>query len=64
MIMYLTFDRDHPLRDGWIEVEADDCLDAQKKSKKLFCGGVWCMYYKDDFHPEYFPAGKLGETIR
>lgn len=63
MIFCLTFGQDHPLKDGWIEIDAVDSNDARNKAFKLF-GREWAFVYsKLEFNPKYFSLGKLGKTL-
>ena len=67
MTFYLTFNCLHPLEKGWIEIEADTVQSARNKTVRHF-GRHWStLYPPDKFDGEYknfFPLGKLGETLR
>lgn len=61
---FVTFGQAHPLKDNWIEVEADN----EKEARELvfiMLGKFWAFMY-DEKHmtPEYFPKGKVGNTLR
>uniref|UniRef100_A0A6M3KZZ5 Uncharacterized protein n=1 Tax=viral metagenome TaxID=1070528 RepID=A0A6M3KZZ5_9ZZZZ len=63
-IFCLTFASDHPLGNHWIEVEAADEGVARKRIFEVF-GEKWgFLYAKEHFKSEYFPAGKVGKTLR
>ncbi len=64
MIFCVTFGQVHPLRDNWIEVEAEN----ERIARELVfarLGDKWAfMYSRDRFTPQDFPSGKAGWTIR
>jgi hypothetical protein len=61
---YLTFGQQYPWRNGWVEVEAPDYEKARDYVEEIF-GNKWSnLLGEDKFDPSYFPAGKLGETIK
>jgi hypothetical protein len=63
MIFCITFGQDHPLRDGWIEINAVDSMDARNKAFETF-GRHWSFIYSNlEFNPKYFPLGKIGRTL-
>jgi hypothetical protein len=63
MTYCITFASDHPAANHWVEVEAEDELEARRIAFKNF-GSKWSMIYlRENFNSPYFPAGKLGETI-
>ena len=60
----VTFGQSHPLRDGWIEVEAESESSARELAFDIL-GQKWSfMYAKDTFDDYYFSGGKYGTTIR
>lgn len=61
---YLTFGQKYPWRNGWVEVEALTYEIAREWVEKIF-GSQWSNLKEEkDFDKSYFPAGKLGETIK
>jgi hypothetical protein len=61
---YLTFGQQYPWRNGWVEVEAPDFETARRWVENIF-GFNWSDLKKEDeFDKSYYPAGKLGETIK
>lgn len=63
-IFYLTFGQKYPWRNGWVEVLAPDYKHALKYVEDIF-GLAWSnLYTEENFKKEYFPAGKIGETIK
>lgn len=61
---YLTFGQQYPWRNGWVEVEAVDYETARKWVEDIF-GSDWSNLTEEDkFKKEFYPAGKLGETIK
>ncbi len=66
MKFYLTFGQGHPLRNGWVEVEANSFYEAHEKAFKFF-GKFWSMLYLEkefEKHQNYFPDGKVGRTLK
>ena len=64
MKFYLTFGQDHPLRNGWVEIEAPTYGEVRELVHGVF-GTHWSMLYKEgEFEKEYFPLGKIGETLK
>ena len=67
MKFYLTFGQQSPLRNGWIEVEAESYEEARELVYNVF-GSRWSMLYREEGFDErvkaHFPAGKLGETLK
>jgi len=61
---YLTFGQKYPWRNGWVEVEAPDMATARKYVCDIFEGKWSNIREEKDFDKSYFPAGKLGETIK
>lgn len=59
----VTFGQDHPLRDSWVEVEADNEEVARKAVFGVFDMRWAFMYKKEHFNPDYFPGGRVGRTI-
>ncbi len=64
MIFCITFSQDHPLVDTWIEVEAPDMGIARKYAENNFPRRWASVYNIRDFHPKYFPEGKVGLTVK
>jgi len=61
---YLTFGQQYPWRNGWVEVEAPDYETARKWVIDIF-GEHWSNITPEEkFDKSYYPAGKLGETIK
>jgi hypothetical protein len=61
---YLTFYENSPFRDGWVEVEAEDYNTAAQYVMEIF-GTKWkYLYAQKSFVKRYYPAGKLGVTIK
>ena len=67
MKFYLTFGQQSPFRNGWVEVEAESWEVAHGLALDVF-GRHWSMLYREEGFNEkvkvYFPAGKLGETLK
>lgn len=61
---YLTFGRKYPWRNGWVEVLASDYETALEYVVDIF-GQAWSfLYTEEEFNKTFYPAGKLGETIK
>ena len=59
----VTFGQLHPLKDYWIEVEADNEGEA-RKALFIILGNRWAFIYPmDTFKPEGYLEGKIGRTI-
>ncbi len=58
---YIIFAQTHPLRDGWVEVEAENESDVRLYAKEHL--GAWAGYYDHPPEPRLFPLGKVGRTI-
>jgi hypothetical protein len=59
-IFYLTFGQQHPLRNGWIEVEVDIYMEAREAVFEVF-GNKWSgLYDEEHFKKELFPEGSKG----
>lgn len=57
---FLTFGQKSPARNGWISIFAESYEVARKKAIAMY-GNEWSMLYeKNEFDPEFFPAGQLG----
>jgi hypothetical protein len=64
MKFYLTFGQQSPFKNGWVEIEAGSSERARNLAFYVF-GKHWAMLYKEEeFKREYFPLGKLGETLK
>lgn len=63
-IFYLTFGGKYPWRNGWVEVEAPDYETARQWVVDIFEQKWSNLKSAENFDKSYFPAGKLGETIR
>lgn len=61
MIFYLTFGQKSPFRKGWVEIEAEDEIAAVEVARDTFGEHYSNIYEK--INAEYFPSGKLGETL-
>lgn len=61
---YLTFPVNHPLANGWVEVEAPSWGEARMLVVEHF-GAKWSFLRDEQEHnSSYFPLGKLGSTLR
>jgi hypothetical protein len=62
---YLTFgQKNSALRNGWIEVEAEEYFEAVEIVRNAF-GSDWANLYREgEFQKETFPLGKIGETLK
>ena len=64
MKYFLTFGQDHPLRNGWIEIETWAYGIARTLAFQFF-GKHWAHVYKEeDFEKGLYPSGKIGEILR
>lgn len=61
---YLTFGQKYPWRNGWVEVEAPDYDTAHEWVVDIFGVQFSHLRPEEDFDKSFFPAGKIGETIR
>lgn len=61
---YLTFGQKYPWRNGWVEVLAPDLKTAVKWVEEIFDDQYGSIYEEKDFCKKYYPAGKIGETIK
>ena len=60
---YFTFGSDHPLRDNWIEILAENGHAAREIMVAHF-GTRWAFQYEDvDWKPEYCPGGRVGRVL-
>ena len=63
MKFYVTFGQDHPLRYGYVVVEAPDMSWARAATFEVF-GPKFCTVYPPDHDmSKYHPAGAIGEPI-
>ena len=62
MIFYVTFGRVHPLRHGYVIVDADDLSIARAAVFEVF-GPKFCMVYDEQPNSHRYPAGAIGEPI-
>jgi hypothetical protein len=67
MVFHVTFGQQHPLRNGFVSIEADDRDDARRKVCSVL-GDRWAMLYNDDpqwrvIEQRSFPLGRFGEWI-
>ncbi len=61
-VFYVTFGR-RGIRDGFVKLYARDEDQAREFSRDEY-GAVWSgIYTEDDWQPEFFPAGQIGEVI-
>ena len=60
---YLTFGCKYPWRNGWVEVSAPDLETARVLVLDIFGDKYANLYTEETFKEEFFPAGKIGETI-
>ena len=61
MNFYLTFGQQSPARNGYILVKAKSYDEANAMVRDKY-DQQWSMLYNDeDFKPDYFPAGCIGE---
>ena len=64
MKYYLTFGQQSPFRNGWVEVEAASYRKARTMVYDVL-ENHWSMLYEEkEFEKEYFPLGKIGETLQ
>jgi|HubBroStandDraft_2_1064218.scaffolds.fasta_scaffold190300_2 hypothetical protein len=63
MIFCVTFPQWHPLRDNWIEIEAE--TEDKCRAAVVYMFGIrWGFIYEKSTHkPEFFPGGQAGRTI-
>lgn len=60
---YFTFNLLHPLRNHWIEIQAEDAELARDEMFRHF-GMNWAFQYEDaDFKPGMFPGGRSGRVL-
>lgn len=63
MRFYLTFGQNHPFRNNWVEVEAENEKRAREVVFETF-GTKWAfLYIPERFKKYYFPEGKAGKTL-
>lgn len=63
MLFNITFGQYHPLRDGFITIEARDKAQAREAAFRLF-GPRWCGCYDDvAFESGYHQLGRLGGIV-
>jgi hypothetical protein len=60
----VTFNQAHPLRDHWVEVDAEDRHEAREKVVQVFGLKFAFLYSIDEFDPDYFPAGRAGHILK
>lgn len=62
---YVSFGQKHPLRNGWVEVEAPDYASARDAVFNIFGMKFAFIRETDDMAraKDFFPAGQFGETI-
>jgi hypothetical protein len=64
MKFYLTFGQQFPSKNGWVEIESESYEAARNLAFDIF-GKHWSMLYEEEeFEKEYFPSGKIGETLK
>ncbi len=63
-LWHLTFGQSHPLRKGWIEIEATTQEEAQKLATEVFGQKFANIYDHTLFDIGLFPGGKFGETLK
>jgi len=64
MIFYVTFGQKSPFRNGWVEVEAENYGIARQLVIDALGNSYSRIYDEHEFDSEYFPLGKLGETLK
>lgn len=64
-LYFVTFGQNHPLRDGWVEIMAEDESTARELAYTVL--GRWAMVYNSEKFffgiDKYFPAGRYGQII-
>ena len=64
MTYYVTFGQRHPLRKGYIEVEAPDYESAKAEVDYIFGDRYSFIRVTDDIkRGDFFPAGRFGEIL-
>jgi len=63
MVFYITFPQYHPLRDNWIEIEAEDKETVRRAAFVLFGDKFAFLYTTEDFNATYYSDGKVGRTV-
>ena len=61
---YLTFGQKYPWRNGWVEIEAPNYKTAREYVVDIFDTKWSDIKEEDVFDKSFYPAGKLGETIK
>lgn len=61
---FLTFGQKYPWRNGWVEVEAPDYQTARKWVYDIFETKWSNLLEESKFDKSFYPAGKIGETIK
>lgn len=61
---YLTFGQKYPWRNGWVEVLAPDYETARGYVEQIFDKAWANLLDESNFCKKYYPAGKIGETIK
>jgi hypothetical protein len=64
MTFYVTFGQKSPFRNGWVEVEAENYRIARQLVVYALDSSYSMVYDEHEFKREYFPQGKLGETLK
>lgn len=60
---YLTFGQNHPLRNGYVLVEAPSEEEARQEVVSVF-GTKWAFLYSEDkMNFKYFLEGQQGKTL-
>jgi len=62
-IFRITFMQYHPLKDGFVAIEAKDYEGAHAAAMSLFGGKFAFCYAPKDFDGKFFPAGQFGRTV-
>jgi len=64
MTFYVTFGQKSPFRNGWVEVEAENYRIVRQLVIDALGSSYSMIYDEHEFNREYFPQGKLGETLK
>lgn len=64
----ITFGQKSPFRHCWVEVEAENMIEAKEKVDYALGDGGWSNAYPhDEFmnrHKQYFEGGMIGQLIK
>lgn len=60
---YVTFGQSHPLRDGYVVIEASNYDLARQAAFDTFSVKFCFVRSEEEIIKDYFPAGQIGKTI-